>query len=1189
MHIKKIVIQGFKTYKNTTVIDDLSPNLNVMVGRNGSGKSNFFAAIRFVLSDAYTHMTREERQGLIHEGSGTVMSAYVEIVFDNTDRRFPLQKDDISIRRTIGLKKDDYSMDGKSATRSDIMNLLESAGFSRLNPYYIVPQGKITSLTNSKDSERLALLKEVSGAKVFEAKLKESTKEMTNSNYKMERIDEAMEKLEEKLADLMIESKDLKQFQQLEKNKKVYEFNLFDRELASLSSQIEANEEEYESMKNSSLKDIQDLEKRELACQKLLAEIDELLKALRVASLESEQSETDKNRLAQSMAEKESLVRDLEATLTSAHENAEEQSSKKMALTKALEERSARISEELKPELQKLLAQESTLKSKISELTTRQRLLYAKQSRFLKFLSKKQRDKWLKDEIKNVTKDLEIRQELLESNLIARKNFEEELIECENRLQDLKSSMDGEDQHRKIQQYEENIDTSKRKVMELSEERKILWRDEIRYRSLYDSAELELSDANHKVSRSMDRELARGLQSVRDISERLNLQDSVYGPLADLFTFSDKYKTAVEVVAGTSLFHVVVDTDETALLLMKELFRVKGGRVTFMPLNRINLSSVSYPDQDAHDYIPLVKKIKHSEDVTKAIQLVFGKTIVCKDLHQGSELARSHNLNAITLDGDRATTKGVLIGGFRDYKNSRLDALKVQSKKKREMAKLINDLQECSKKLQKVNDELTTENADLDEKLRELEKFRASLEPLNLEYSHLLNKKFNLGKNLAQVSSTCEALENNIANIKAKITQHEDEITTEFTQSLSNAETLEIDELMEQITTLEDDLNEVVSKSAALDTTITALENECSTYETQIMNIDIGGEVSFAKSRDVEFQLLQGELKTLSQSMKKLEKRCKENSSSEKKISTKLAKLHADLQKANEEQERAVKRLEKVGKSAEKILSRKAILDSRREEVQEKVRELGVLPEEAFQQTQFEATSLDELLEKLNVINNDLKKYSHINKKAMEQYNTFTKEKEDLVSRKEELERSKESIDNLMISLEHQKDSAIKKSFQEVSKSFKEVFEKLVPNGVGELVMNSKENGSDSESIDNYVGVSIQVSFNSKEDEQQRIEQLSGGQKSLCAIALILAIQKCDPAPFYLFDEIDANLDAQYRTAVASILQGLAKNAQFICTTFRPEMLQVANVFYGVLFSNKVSTVLEIEQDEALAFVEGQR
>ncbi|GME87955.1 unnamed protein product [[Candida] boidinii] len=196
MHIKKIIIQGFKTYKNTTVIESFSPHNNVVVGRNGSGKSNFFAAIRFVLSDAYTNMSREERQSLIHEGSGTVMSAFVEIIFDNTDRRFPIDTDEVIIRRTIGMKKDDYSLDQKSATKSDIMNLLESAGFSRSNPYYIVPQGRITSLTNAKDAERLQLLKEVAGARVFETKLKESLKEMNNTNKKRDQIDEMLTYIE---------------------------------------------------------------------------------------------------------------------------------------------------------------------------------------------------------------------------------------------------------------------------------------------------------------------------------------------------------------------------------------------------------------------------------------------------------------------------------------------------------------------------------------------------------------------------------------------------------------------------------------------------------------------------------------------------------------------------------------------------------------------------------------------------------------------------------------------------------------------------------------------------------------------------------------------------------------------------------------------------------------------------------
>lgn len=145
MYIKTLTIQGFKSYRDQTQIEPFSPRHNVVVGRNGSGKSNFFAAIRFVLSDAYTSMSREERQALLHEGTSTAttLSAYVEIVFDNSDQRFPTGNDEVILRRTIGQKKDEYSLDRKSASKADVMNLLESAGFSKSNPYYIVPQGRV--------------------------------------------------------------------------------------------------------------------------------------------------------------------------------------------------------------------------------------------------------------------------------------------------------------------------------------------------------------------------------------------------------------------------------------------------------------------------------------------------------------------------------------------------------------------------------------------------------------------------------------------------------------------------------------------------------------------------------------------------------------------------------------------------------------------------------------------------------------------------------------------------------------------------------------------------------------------------------------------------------------------------------------------------------------------------------------
>ena len=140
--MQALKIHGFKSFRDAASITSFSPGLNVVVGRNGSGKSNFFAAIRFVLGDAYASLSREERQALLYDGSGavsTTLSAYVEVTFDNHDGRFPANGDEVVLRRTISLTRDDFLIDRKSATRQDVTNLLESAGFSTNNPYYIVP------------------------------------------------------------------------------------------------------------------------------------------------------------------------------------------------------------------------------------------------------------------------------------------------------------------------------------------------------------------------------------------------------------------------------------------------------------------------------------------------------------------------------------------------------------------------------------------------------------------------------------------------------------------------------------------------------------------------------------------------------------------------------------------------------------------------------------------------------------------------------------------------------------------------------------------------------------------------------------------------------------------------------------------------------------------------------------------
>src|ERR1700733_12482466 len=175
------------------------------------------------------------------------MSAYVEIIFDNSDDRFPTGKDELILRRTIGLKKDEYSLDRKNATKSDVMNLLESAGFSRSNPYYIVPQGRVTTLTNMKDPERLLLLKEGAGTQAYEARRTESLKIMNETNNKRSKIDELLDYINERLGELEEEKNELRSFQEKDREERCLKYTIYHREqdevnaaLAQLQEQREA-------------------------------------------------------------------------------------------------------------------------------------------------------------------------------------------------------------------------------------------------------------------------------------------------------------------------------------------------------------------------------------------------------------------------------------------------------------------------------------------------------------------------------------------------------------------------------------------------------------------------------------------------------------------------------------------------------------------------------------------------------------------------------------------------------------------------------------------------------------------------------------------------------------------------------------------------------------------------------------
>ncbi|AJV41611.1 Smc3p [Saccharomyces cerevisiae YJM1342] len=1223
MYIKRVIIKGFKTYRNETIIDNFSPHQNVIIGSNGSGKSNFFAAIRFVLSDDYSNLKREERQGLIHQGSGgSVMSASVEIVFHDPDHSMILPSgvlsrgdDEVTIRRTVGLKKDDYQLNDRNVTKGDIVRMLETAGFSMNNPYNIVPQGKIVALTNAKDKERLQLLEDVVGAKSFEVKLKASLKKMEETEQKKIQINKEMGELNSKLSEMEQERKELEKYNELERNRKIYQFTLYDRELNEVINQMERLDGDYNNTVYSSEQYIQELDKREDMIDQVSKKLSSIEASLKIKNAtDLQQAKLRESEISQKLTNVNVKIKDVQQQIESNGEQRNLDSATLKEIKSIIEQRKQKLSKIL-PRYQELTKEEAMYKLQLASLQQKQRDLILKKGEYARFKSKDERDTWIHSEIEELKSSIQNLNELESQLQMDRTSLRKQYSAIDEEIEELIDSINGPDTKGQLEDFDSELIHLKQKLSESLDTRKELWRKEQKLQTVLETLLSDVNQNQRNVNETMSRSLANGIINVKEITEKLKISpESVFGTLGELIKVNDKYKTCAEVIGGNSLFHIVVDTEETATLIMNELYRMKGGRVTFIPLNRLSLDSdVKFPSNTTTQiqFTPLIKKIKYEPRFEKAVKHVFGKTIVVKDLGQGLKLAKKHKLNAITLDGDRADKRGVLTGGYLDqHKRTRLESLKNLNESRSQHKKILeelefvrNELNDIDTKIDQVNGNIRKVSNDRESVLTNIEIYRTSLNTKK-------NEKLILEESLNAIILKLEKLNTNRTFAQEKLNTFENDLLQEFDSELSKEEKERLESLRKEISAAHNKLNITSDALEGITTTIDSLNAE---LESKLIPQENDLESKMSEVGDAFIFGLQDELKELQLEKESVEKQHEnavlELSTVQREIESLIAEETNNkklLEKANNQQRLLLKKLDNFQKSVEKTMIKKTTLVTRREELQQRIREIGLLPEDALVNDFSDITS-DQLLQRLNDMNTEISGLKNVNKRAFENFKKFNERRKDLAERASELDESKDSIQDLIVKLKQQKVNAVDSTFQKVSENFEAVFERLVPRGTAKLIIhrkndnandhdesidvdmdaesNESQNGKDSEIM--YTGVSISVSFNSKQNEQLHVEQLSGGQKTVCAIALILAIQMVDPASFYLFDEIDAALDKQYRTAVATLLKELSKNAQFICTTFRTDMLQVADKFFRVKYENKISTVIEVNREEAIGFIRG--
>ncbi|WVZ20171.1 hypothetical protein V8G54_007493 [Vigna mungo] len=806
-------------------------------------------------------------------------------------------------------------------------------------------------------------------------------------------------------------------------------------------------------------------------------------------------------------------------------------------------------------------------------------------------------------------------------------------------------------------------------------------------------------------------DVRRGLNSVRKICREYNIS-GVHGPIIELLNCDEKFFTAVEVTAGNSLFHVVVENDDKSTQIIRHLNSQKGGRVTFIPLNRVKAPRITYPQSS--DVIPLLKKLNFKHDYTPAfsqmcpsvdisyvinncwsshhcggagfcdrichvafwsrdwiscisgsvgplrvsehcgyeaerttasLQYVFARTVICKNLDVASRVARTDALDCITLDGDQVSKKGSMTGGFYDHRRSRLRFMNIISQNKgtihireEELEKVRFNLQDIlclflvMKEFppivfaelvlqidQKIN-ELVAEQQKID---AERAHVKSEIEQLKQDIANANKQKQLISKALAKKEKSVGDVQNQIEQLKASIATKNAEMGTELIDHLTPEEKKllsdlnpEIKDLKEKLVACKTDRIETEARKAELDTNLTTnLRRRKQELEAVISAVDSDSLVGEAESKGQELSDAKMLVDDLTEQLRRVAESINDRTRQIKMIKDELNKL-----KSLEDEYES--KLQEEAKELEQLLSKKNTYAAKEEEYAKKIRELGPLTSDAFEA--YRRRNIKDLHKMLHRCNEQLQQFSHVNKKALDQYINFTEQREELQKRQAELDAGDEKIRELISVLDQRKDESIERTFKGVARHFREVFSELVQGGHGHLVMMKKKDGDHDDDededgpreanpegrVEKYIGVKVKASafllchFKKKinvkflpeglwvsftgQGETQSMKQLSGGQKTVVALTLIFAIQRCDPAPFYLFDEIDAALDPQYRTAVGNMIRRLADvaNTQFITTTFRPELVKVADKIYGVTHKNRVSRVNVVSKEDALEFIE---
>lgn len=1181
MYLKALEMQGFKSFPDKTVLT-FGKGVTAVVGPNGSGKSNISDAVRWVLGEQSTKSLRGSKmEDVIFSGTGERRPqgfAEVTLRLDNSDGALNSPETEVAVTRRYFRSGDSaYIINGKTVRLRDVNELFMDTGLGR-DGYSMVSQGKIEEMVSAKSDNRREMFEEAAGISHYRYRRAESIKRLEQTEENLVRLRDIVTELEGRIGPLERQSEKAQRFLVYAAERKELEIGLWlelmkrgAEQIRELRGKLGVAQSQYDAAGQ--------------VLQKLSADIEGAAEKTRAVNVRAEELRSENSRLEEQAAALEAQAAVYDNSIVHNNETADR-------IKYDFELQTGAESE--------IDAEENAVNERIRELSEKTE---EAQSKLV--------------ELTGLLSGLESRNEEYSDEYNALNEIISALSLKISQLDIVISSADGS-----VRELSARTDTAREQLADKQHECGGLQREKEAAKAAYEKAEESLNEKNNMSAglslrlqkaekRAEERKAEHEEERLRlmQINSRLKfLQDTeksmdgyqgsvkavmrekergtlrgIHGTVFQLISVDEQYRTAIETALGNAIQDIVTDTENDAKRAINRLKETGGGRATFMPVSSVKGKTLDEKGlDDCFGFVSLAHELVKCEPVySEIIKSLLGRTAVCEDLDTAISLAKkySYKFKIVTLDGQVINAGGSMTGGSKINSAGFLARKTEAEKLTSEAEKAEKRLKELSSAVKDAAEAAAKEKADFDGLLGDIMRANEEFVSARSRYSLACER-------LSDAENAVSELQNEITQAAEKIRYSEESVRlSEKERESLAAEKNEREEKARELTGGKDSLtakrDEINSRMSEVNLGLVASMKEIQAEKDKLDSLS---------SRRASLGIRKDELRAELEGMNRKNGELSENAEKTRaaaalvreeilKNTDEIKRLFAERDECEKSsaQARSLERekndeREKLNGEIIRLDERRRFLEKEQEDTEKRLFDEYALTRREAAETAGVIESVPKAQKRLGELKSLIKSLGSVNVAAIEEYKEVSSRYEFLSGQVNDVETSRKELLKMIDELTGQMAERFRERFDAINGCFKETYSALFGGGTAELVL---------EDENDILNCGIDIKAQPPGKNVKNLSLLSGGEKGLTAIALLFAILKVRPAPFCVFDEVEAALDDVNVTRYAQYVRMMTDGTQFILITHRRGTMEEADVLYGVTMQEHgVSKLLELKTAE---------